>query len=576
MATNNFNEQSPSNDYDLYSTGVLSPLPGSPTVDASGHLVIPPEGSETYFPPPANPSRMDPDPNNTGPTTDFWTAFPITIDVNGDLFYYGENTGINVRGPAGSSGVRFDDLTAAQKEELRGPAGQNGINGVNGADGRDGVDGLSAYELWLQEEGYSPEQHPIEEFFQWLANIGNILIREGTGTDSLILNDKNGYYNTADGIASLAGGRNSQALGNYSISLGQGALASKTGQIALGNYNENKTNSIFEVGNGSDILRHNVFEIDNSGNMVAAGTIEDGNGNRLDNKVDKVAGKGLSTYDFNSTYKDFIDNYTVDIALSSSSPNPISNSAVTAAINNIITASGKPAINQNSTDNDLNFGFINDTTQPVLNTLYWTNGLKWNPYTRVIKNNNIDTSTYTDIVSFGTTGLTASANEQIILGKYNDANANNYLEIGAGASGAEANILELSKTGDLTAAGDITDGAGNVLSDKQDLLEYDTAPTQYSNKLIKSGDWYEYLLDIGINPVTGINIPEIAQLQSAVTALTARVTALEAAVTAIGNPREIPDDLFPSNIYTYGINNDKFYIQKIRPVDPEPEEEEGE
>ena len=87
MATNDFIEEGLTDDYDIYGAdGTPSPLPGSPTIDASGHLQIPPFDSETYFPLPANPSRMDPDPNNTGPTTDFWTAFPITIDVNGDLF----------------------------------------------------------------------------------------------------------------------------------------------------------------------------------------------------------------------------------------------------------------------------------------------------------------------------------------------------------------------------------------------------------------------------------------------------------------------------------------------------------
>ena len=52
----------------------------------------------------------------------------------------------------------------------------------------------------------------------------------------------------------------------------------------------------------------------------------------LADKVDKVAGKGLSTNDFNNTYKDMLDNYTVDSVLDSTSTNPIQNGTVTDAL----------------------------------------------------------------------------------------------------------------------------------------------------------------------------------------------------------------------------------------------------
>ena len=53
----------------------------------------------------------------------------------------------------------------------------------------------------------------------------------------------------------------------------------------------------------------------------------------LDSKVDKVLGKGLSTNDFSNTYKDMLDNYTVDSVLNSTSTNPIQNGTVTDALN---------------------------------------------------------------------------------------------------------------------------------------------------------------------------------------------------------------------------------------------------
>lgn len=53
----------------------------------------------------------------------------------------------------------------------------------------------------------------------------------------------------------------------------------------------------------------------------------------LDSKVDKVLGKELSTNDFSNTYKDILDNYTVDSALDSFSTNPIQNGTVTNVLN---------------------------------------------------------------------------------------------------------------------------------------------------------------------------------------------------------------------------------------------------
>ena len=52
----------------------------------------------------------------------------------------------------------------------------------------------------------------------------------------------------------------------------------------------------------------------------------------LNDKVDKVNGKGLSTNDFSNAYKDILDNYTVDSTLDSTSTNPIQNAVVTQAL----------------------------------------------------------------------------------------------------------------------------------------------------------------------------------------------------------------------------------------------------
>ena len=69
-------------------------------------------------------------------------------------------------------------------------------------------------------------------------------------------------------------------------------------------------------------------------------------GTTVENKVDKVSGKGLSTHDFTNDYKDKLDSIgfgaqpiTVDSALSTSSTNPVQNKVVKAALDTKANAS---------------------------------------------------------------------------------------------------------------------------------------------------------------------------------------------------------------------------------------------
>jgi len=78
----------------------------------------------------------------------------------------------------------------------------------------------------------------------------------------------------------------------------------------------------------------------------------------------------------------------------------------------------------------------------------------------------------------------ASSNNQTALGKYNvEDNADTYAVIvGNGtADNARSNALTVEWTGDVTAAGDIEDGSGNVLSNKADTSSIPTAVSQLSN-----------------------------------------------------------------------------------------------
>lgn len=559
-------------DYDLYNQGD-TPIArqGSPIINENGSVDV----DEYYFPMSTiENSMMDQDPNNTGPTNDFWSNYPISIDINGYIFYNSENTGINVRGPAGASFVRFSDLTPAQLETLKGNPGTNGINGTNGTNGIDGKNGLSAYEVWLDENGWldDPERHPLSDFYAMLANVEDLLIKEGSGAGSLLANYK-GQYNTANGAGAFASGYYTNATGQYSFTGGNHTTAGYDNQVVFGSYNNNKSTNLLEIGNGIENARSNALELTNSGALKVSSTITDGYGNILSNKVDKEQGKGLSTNDFSNTYKNFIDNYSIDTSLNSQSNNPVTNAAITNAINNIIIASGKPNQAKNVSDNY--FGILHPTTltDGIINTAYYDDELLWNPNTHSLKfKDNTASGSYTFALGQNTSTL---GNNQIVIGKNNNPVSGDLFEIGNGTDVAPSNALRVTAAGNLIVSGDITDGSNNILSNKQDTLTFDTEPTENSTGVVNSGDLYTYLVAHGINPEGGIIVPEITILRNQVAALTARVNEFEQILNSFGNPKEIIDDTYTYNTYTYGIDKDEFYI-KLKEEESNNEEEESE
>ena len=75
-----------------------------------------------------------------------------------------------------------------------------------------------------------------------------------------------GIETDADGAASFAAGSGSWARGTATVAFGIGTIASSSGQLAVGHYNESKTdiNNIFVVGDGTGPLsanRRNIIEV---------------------------------------------------------------------------------------------------------------------------------------------------------------------------------------------------------------------------------------------------------------------------------------------------------------------------
>lgn len=210
------------------------------------------------------------------------------------------------------TGAHISDVT--QEEFLADPANSGGnlLARSNGIAIRDGLDELATFSRdGLSINSY--DQHGIEAevaFLGYGATSGSwtgeapyytLGIRTSNSTIGPV-SFVEGYANIASGEASHAGGEMSEASGALSNAQGFGALAAYNVQTAIGMYNDNKSTSAFEIGNGgNDTSRSNAFTVDWSGNVDAAGDITDGSGNQLSNKLDNTFDTATGTVNSNIT-----------------------------------------------------------------------------------------------------------------------------------------------------------------------------------------------------------------------------------------------------------------------------------
>ena len=100
-----------------------------------------------------------------------------------------------------------------------------------------------------------------------------------------------GYYNIIDGDYAQALGYRTQVDGNYSHVAGQNLLNFWNGQTIFGKYNDNKANSILEIGNGTPSNRRNALELDASGNLTIAGILTTGSGGGTGDPIGTIVKK---------------------------------------------------------------------------------------------------------------------------------------------------------------------------------------------------------------------------------------------------------------------------------------------
>ena len=115
--------------------------------------------------------------------TSIWERDIFWVDqTTGDVYCNNENTGINVKGPAGSLHLNWDQLTPAQIAQLKGDKGDQGLTGPQGEKGDKGdtgeveldnltqeqiemlrgEQGASAYDVWKSMPGH--EEGTEEDF----------------------------------------------------------------------------------------------------------------------------------------------------------------------------------------------------------------------------------------------------------------------------------------------------------------------------------------------------------------------------------------------------------------------------
>lgn len=96
----------------------------------------------------------------------------------------------------------------------------------------------------------------------------NGYVRQGKKSGTTV-----GSYATIDGYQNTASGHSSRAGGQFNV-------AGYTAQEVIGKYNDNKSTTLFEVGNGtSESAKSNAFEVYANGDAVVYGTLKDGNNN---------------------------------------------------------------------------------------------------------------------------------------------------------------------------------------------------------------------------------------------------------------------------------------------------------
>ena len=139
--------------------------------------------------------------------------------------------------------------------------------------------GARAMYPWIND--YIDEHNNMQTTIAGLSSMA-IGTNYSTGTYSFSM----GACTVSTGPANFNYGQFNKTAGNFTVAIGNGLMAETSGQICVGCANVNKSEDIFEVGNGTasasagTIARSNGFRVTFNGDAIAKTSlgIEDGNG----------------------------------------------------------------------------------------------------------------------------------------------------------------------------------------------------------------------------------------------------------------------------------------------------------
>lgn len=113
-------------------------------------------------------------------------------------------------------------------------------------------------------EGYHTEASEVASHAEGYRSVASGKYSHAEGGGALT-----GYESVASGTASHAEGRSTAASGDYSHAQNYHTTAGYDYQTAVGKWNNNQSNSLFEVGDGTSSTPRNAFVVDTSGNAKA-------------------------------------------------------------------------------------------------------------------------------------------------------------------------------------------------------------------------------------------------------------------------------------------------------------------
>lgn len=104
---------------------------------------------------------------------------------------------------------------------------------------------------------------------------GHLSLRVGESRQLLV---SYAQTNVASGVSSVALGHATNVSGNRSLACGDSLVSAYEDQVVIGKFNNNRADTILEVGNGSIETPSNAFEVYKNGNVKISGnTITIGN-----------------------------------------------------------------------------------------------------------------------------------------------------------------------------------------------------------------------------------------------------------------------------------------------------------